>query len=249
MSTRLKPLILLSVVALSACSSVVNVKEVTADPEIYQSTHFNTAALPEGVRKALPTSTAASNFSKVVFKKEVVFTGLDDKDDKADVTSTYTNLGNGVVSIKSDMSRNGIAFMLSYSNNYRGVLALRSQSVPLRGQATSAITEIKSISQISPLPFAAGKEFVAKYESGPTMQIVNFEGSEKKCTSGAQFAASQVVASIPGKAFELRCEFIFHNTVQSRSKYVYFEQFGFAVETEHVSAGSKTMTRITDFKG
>jgi hypothetical protein len=244
-----RPAIFLSVIALSACSSVVRVADVTANPEAYQSGTFNREALPDGVRKALPESAAAGNFTRLVFKKGIILTGSDDKVDKAEATSTYTDLGNGVVSVRSEMSRNGISFLITYMNNYHGMLVLRSQTVPLRSTSTTAITEVKSISHITPLPFAPGKDFNVKFESGPTMQVMNFSPSEKKCTAGPEFAASQVHAAIPGKAFEMRCEFIYQNVVQTRTKSVYFEQYGFAIETENVGSSSKSVTRITEFKG
>lgn len=248
MNRLLFPVFLASSVALGGCaSSVVAVKDVTADPEAYQASKFTAAALPENIRKALPI-VAANEFGKMEIKKEIVMTGSDDKIEKVESTTVYSSLGNGLVGVRTELSRNGIPFALSYANSYHGLFSLRFQSIPLRGQVTAPIIEVKSITSISPKPIAPSGDFAVKYEASTTMAMMNFTAWDIKCTTGAEFPASQFNAKFVGKAFEVNCVDTFQNTVNSRSKYVYLQHYGLAIQTEIVRPQSKSSYKILDVK-
>lgn len=237
--------------ALTGCAgptSVVPVKNVMADPDAYQESKFSSAVLPERVRSALPLMTH-SGWTKLDIKREVTITDnkVDPKVEKVETNTTYATLTNGLMSLRHEVSSNGIPFRINYSMSQDGLLTLRHQTIPLRGQASSPIYEIKSITSISPF-IAPDSQWAVKYESSTATAIQNFIMLEMKCDTGPRFPAGQLLSRLPGTAFELKCAESYQNSVRSRMKFVYLEQYGIAVMTENANLESTTVYKIVDVK-
>ena len=237
-----------AVVALAGCSSVIAVKDVTADQEGYLQQKFAPAAVDAAVLAKLP-KTAAGSFGRVVMTRQVTIEGADGKKETNTAVTTYLNGGNGIVYYKTEHAANGIPFGLGYTTSYAGLLALRTQLVPLRLQNTTAIYEIKELGSITPVPAETGKTFAIRYKTGTTMQITNYNDAERACTAARRFPAAELNGRLAGNALEFNCEERTNNTVQNRSTWAMLEQYGFAVQTSGTSSTSKTTYLITGVSG
>ena len=233
---------------LAGCSSVVAVKDVTADQEGYLQQKFAPAAVDATVLAKLPKA-AAGSFRRVVMTRQVTIEGPDGKKETNSAVTTYLNGGSGIVFYKTEHAANGIPFGLGYTTSYAGLLPLRTQLVPLRSQNTTAIYEIKEIGSITPVPAGIGKTFAARYKTGTTMQITNYRDAERACTAARRFAAAELNGKLAGDAIEFQCEERANNTVQNRSTWAMLEQYGFAVQTSGTSSTSKSTYLITGVSG
>lgn len=234
--------------ALAGCSSVVAVKDVTADQEGYLQQKFAPAAVDAAVLAKLPTA-AAGSFTRMTMTRQVTSEGTDGKKETGTAVTTYRNGGNGIVYYKTEHAANGIPFGLGYTASYAGLLALRTQLVPLRLRNTTAIYEIKEIGSITPLPAEVGKTFAVRFKTGTTMQVTNYQDTERACTAARRFPAAELNGKLAGNALEFNCEERTNNTVQNRSTWALLEQYGFAVQTSGTSSTSKSTYLITGVSG
>jgi hypothetical protein len=247
MSSLFRSFLLGSLLPLSACTSVVAVKDVTADQDGYQQQKFSAANVDANLVGKLST-TGTRTFNKLTITRSVTVEGSDGKKETNVQTTNYVNAGNGLVSYKTEHAHNGIPYGLTYGVTYRGLLPLRMQIVPLRQQNTSFIYEVKELTAISAVPNDAGQTVNMKYKSGTTAQLGNYLETEKTCTSTRRFDASELHSKLSGIAIALSCEERSNNTVRSRSKWVLLDQLGFAIQTEDVSSNSTSSYQITDIK-
>ena len=245
---KLHHLLLAGLATLGACSSVVQVKDVTADQDGYLRQKFATSEVSPAVVAKLP-KTGGGSFSHIVLTRQVNTESSDGKKETGTAVTTYTDGGNGIVYYRIEHAMNGIPYGQTYASAYKGVLVLRSQLVPLRQQSTTALYEIKEIVAITPFPTDIGKTFSVKYKTGSTMQIANYSDAERACTTVRRFPAAELHAKLGGTATELDCEERTNNSVRSRGKWAMLEQYGFAVQVESTSATSKATYRITDVSG
>lgn len=233
---------------LAGCSSVVAVKDVTADQDNYLRRNFAPSETDPTLLAKLPKSGTVA-FSRIVLTRQVTTTSPDGKKEVNVATSTYFDGGNGVVYYKTELAANGIPYGLAFATSYKGWLSLRTQLVPLRSQTTTPIYEIKEINDITPVPTDIGKTFTAKFKNGTTMQIVNYFDFERSCTATRRLPASELNGKLEGTVLEFDCEERSGNLVRNRGKWAMLEKYGFAVQTESTSSSSTSTYQITDVSG
>jgi hypothetical protein len=233
--------------ALSACTSVVPVKDVTSDTEGYLKRNFMPEMINPAVRAKLPGAKAAG-FGRMTVIADGVSEGSDGKKETIHRITSYEDVGNGLFAYKHESQNNAIAYALNYGISYRGLLALRWQSVPLRQTNTGLIYEVKQLDQMTEAPSQAGKTFSATYKTGNSVQLAGYFDLQKACTAGRSYRAAEVNAKFAGQALELTCELRANNAVQDRSKWVLLESYGLAIELEGASASTKYTWTVVDVK-
>lgn len=239
----------MALAALTACTSVVPVKDVTADKVGYLNKKFPTNLIRPAVAGSTPATSPDLGFRQLVIKFDSTGENSDGKKDSWQREITYINQGNGLVQEISESANNGISFELDYSLTYRGFMGLRWQSVPLRGNLSSLLFEIKEASRFDPLPTAPGQAFVVDYATGTEQQIMNYYPNKRSCKSTGYRPAGEIHAKLSGQALIFECENISNNTVQSRNTWAVLPGYGVAIVLETTNSTRKTSHRVIDIQG
>lgn len=239
----------IGLVLLSACSSIAQVQDVTADKAGYLSKNFSAQSLSPNVAKKIPREISVARFKTLTIIREGGAEQSGGKKETWKSVVTLVNVGNGLVQRMEEISNNDIPYGLFYSLTYKGVIDLKWQNVPLRGRVTSPIYEIKDTTRFDAIPLAMGKKSVIDYTSGMHGQIANFLSSQKTCKTLRTIAAKELNGKLTGQATEIECQLDTNKVVQSRGTWFLLQDYGAAISTEFASSSIKTTFRIVDVNG
>lgn len=239
-------LVLICAISISACTSISTVKEVTSDPAAYLSKKFTTGSISPNVAKKIPVGTTRSGPGRFVLIAQANYESSDGKKESWKNTITLVDLGQGVFQRTSELSNNDIPYKVNYSLSYKGIMDIRWQSVPLRGSVTEPLYEVKDVVRFDPLPISENQDFVFDYLSGNEVQVANFLSAKKSCKTTRLLAANELNKKLVGGGLEIECQQFANNVVQSRSKWVYLQYYGFAVQTEQTGSAYKTLVKFID---
>lgn len=234
---------------LTACSSVVPIKDVTADQAGYLSKNFSPQQLSPSIAKKLPSDGKSVGFGKLIITSEVTSEQSDGKKESWKAVATLVDAGNGLVQRMVEVSSNDIPYALLYSLTYKGIVDLKWQQVPLRGSVTSMLYEIKDATRFDVIPSTIDKEFVVDYTSGISQQIANFSSHQKACKTSRIMPASELHKKLLGQAIEIECQMRSNGAVQNRTKLVLLQEYGVAFAVEDISSSKKTTSRVLEVNG
>ncbi|WP_147293180.1 hypothetical protein [Dyella monticola] len=234
---------------LSGCINNVQVKDVQQDKAGFLASHFSPSSLSTGVYKTITDADSG----QMKFKRIVYQLNWDndvenkDKTYKTSETYTLTNVGNGLVEVMSENSRNGVPFSQDYQLSYRNLITIKGQSMNLGANIAPMEMEMKSFEHFDPISsFRSGLEY--KYKYGTSAQIMNYRDGHTSCERGDAQPASELNATLSGEAWTISCHFFNQNDVlQSTVKFAYLENYGITV-AEHVqSSASVNESKIASF--
>lgn len=234
---------------LSACVSVSQIGDVTADREGYLSKNFSPQLLSPAISKKLPSDQKTTKSEKLVITSEVTSEKVDGKKETWKLVETFVEAGNGLVQRMAEVSNNDIPYTLIYSLTYKGMFPIKWQRARLGATNTDMLYEVKGITRFDDIPSTVGKEFVVDYTSGPEPQIANFPNHQQACKSTRTMSASDINKNLAGQAIEFECLTSMSNAVKRRTKWAFFQAYGVAIETEEVTSANKITTRVIDVKG
>jgi hypothetical protein len=232
--------------AISACTSIVPVKDVAADPMGYLASKFSGQSISQSLAKKLPAENAPMAFKRLNMTLESTVEHSDGKTVTSQKKSTYINLGNGLVQILHEYSNNNIPYTQYYELSYKGIMDVRSQSVLLSRANTNFLIEMKDASRFDKFTDKPDREYVYDYLYGTDMQLANFSSAKRTCKVAKTFAASTLNAKLTGEASDLNCETYSNNVVQSRVKLVYLKDLDMAILMEVANSADKFTNKITD---
>ncbi len=228
---------------LSACSSTAPVKEITSDKLGYLSRNFSAQSLSPVLAKKVPSDDRSAKFKQLTIKTEESVEELDGKKESWKTVSTYLNSENGLVQRVQDLMNNDIPFALKYSLTYKGFFDFRTQYVSLGRSNAEPIIEIKDVMRLDTIPSVADKEFEINYTYGVDTQAT------MKCRTTGTRTGSEIHKKIPGQITDIECENIKNNVLLSRTKWIMFQEYGFAIILEATGSSRKVYSRVVDFKG
>lgn len=231
-------------VALAACTSVVPIKEVTADRDAYMRNRFGANLLDPNVVRKLPRSDAGAGPATLALTYRAQSAYADGRSASWVSKVTYTQLGNGLLQSFTDQSNNDISFSLNYNLSFQGLLDLRWQAVPLGGASSGPLFVVKEITRADALPRAVGDEFVIEFSTAAEGQIANYLPVRKSCKALLEVAASTLHPRLTGRALDLECTLSANNAVRSRSHWLLLKDYGFAFETEFTSSERRMRRRV-----
>lgn len=234
---------------LSGCIDKVQVKDVQQDKAGFLTSHFSPSTLSTGLYKTITDADSG----KMSFKRVVYQLDWDndvenkDKTYKTSEAFTLTNVGNGLVEVMMENSRNGVPVSQAYQLSYRNLLTIKGQSMNLGANIAPMEMEMKSFQHFDPISsFRSGLEY--KYEYGTSAQIMNFRDGRTSCTRGDAQPASELNATLSGEAWTISCQFFNQNGVlQSKVKFAYLENYGITIATRVESSASINEAKIASF--
>jgi hypothetical protein len=233
---------------LSACATSMNVSDINADRRGYLLSAYAPENIGSGVVAEIKKNDVESNNFR-----EMEIRVRTDYDDGAKIThplisTTYINAGHGMVQQLSELSKNGIPYRLWYSLTYRGVMPLKTQSVPLKARQTLQPAVTKKIVRL-PKDLAAAREdaeYKFEYAVGREIQIADFWNFGITCQSTRRYAASSLHRNLTGNALDLMCEHSKDGVLDRKIKYVFLQQYGFAVLLDDTGVAYKLNGTIAD---
>lgn len=235
-----------SLLILSACTSVVPVKDVALDKTGYLK-KFSTDTLRGEIVKKVPVGGASAiGFREVRFTGDVSRETTDGKKQASKVVLTLIKKENGLFQEMAEHSSNDIPYSLHYSIGYRGIMPLKWQHVNFGYVNTSMIYEVKNISDLPELPIEPGRVIEIGYVTGSEVQLVNLYTYNKTCKVGKAYPASQIHAKLEGQAIDIDCESFLNSSVSSRQKHAFLQSYGFAIKTEFKDSVNVERITITD---
>ncbi|WP_169151528.1 hypothetical protein [Azoarcus sp. TTM-91] len=229
--------------------SVSTVKEVMSDQPAYLSKHFTIATLSPNLLKKLPADSIQPAQKPLVLLAEVDYEGVDGKKETWQNKVTFTDLGQGIFQYVAEASSNDIPFKVNYGLNYRGLIDLRWQNVPLVRGMTDPLVEVKDIKRFDALPSAENQEFTVEFLSGNEIRLANFIEARRSCKATRLLAAADIHKKLEGKALEMECQMFVENLLDSRGKWVFLQNYGIAIQTEEVATRRKAVFRVVDVGG
>ena len=236
-----------STALLAGCASTPATKDVLAAPEAHLA-KFAPAALKPEIQAKLPKG-ADAQFRKIEVDVQVAETNNDERPARDAVTATYrfVNAGGGLVQSYDEFRNNGVPFRLNYRLSYRGLLALKAQTV-FHGRPNADMAfEVKVIKRMDPVtPLNPGATF--QFESTDNHEVGTMPAVEIKrvCTVGAAAPASQLHPALQGQSHEIACDN--HGTngsVVSKSTFAYLTQYGFAIPVTFANSSSRSSLKVT----
>lgn len=239
----------LSMLLLSACSSVASVKEVTSDQAGYMTKKFSPKSLSANIEKKIPPTVDSTNFGQLKITVEASNEQSDGKKQSYKNVMTLTDMGNGQVERLIEQISNDISYNLVYALTYKGIVGLRWQAVPLLGTRTTPLYEIRDVTRFDAIPSKANNEFVVEYTMGREDQMAGGIATQLACKSTRIFDAKELNEKLPGLATEFNCQQLYNKAVQNHSKWVMLQKYGFAIMTEEITSTQKTCFRVIDFNG
>jgi hypothetical protein len=239
--------IALLALTLAACAPAT-VKDIAADKPGYLSRNFSPSQLPPDVLKQVTARQASVSFNRIKMKFRA---DLENVDGLRKVTQTsdvtYQNVGNGLVQVFKEYASNDIPYSNAYELSYLGFLQLRSQTVNNNQYVGNYIVEVKHFNLMlkNLPPVREDKEYVLEWSSGNTIQIANYIDRKAACTSSKTYAASDLFATLPGKAIDVQCEFTTNGSVYLKQTLTYLQQYGLFVLKSFTNTTAKAAYTIT----
>jgi len=233
---------------LSACTSVTPVKDVTSDQAGYMTKKFSPKSLSTDVEKKIPPSAKTTNSGQVKITVEANTEQNDGKKQSYKNILTLTDVGNGQFQRLMEQTSNDIPYSLIYALTYKGMVGLRWQVVLLRNNMTTPLYEIRDVTRFDAIPSAANNEFVVEYSIGTENQMANSLLGQLSCKAARIFDAKELNEKLTGLATEFDCQQLYNKAIQSHSKWVMLQKYGFAILTEEVTSTQKTHYRVVDLR-
>jgi hypothetical protein len=146
------------------------------------------------------------------------------------------------------VSNNGVPFRINYRVTYRGVTALKWQTVFLNLANAEAASEVKNIKTFEPLPSVGGTTEYA-FNFGTTAQVANYTDRREKCTAGASKPAKDLHTSLDGNSTELTCEYYGSNgQMLGKSAFAILSKYGVAIQTGYTDSTLKSTYRFKSIR-
>jgi hypothetical protein len=242
---------LASIALLSGCAQFVPVKDIARDKPGYLATHFSIESLPSGVRDKLPapgehtlpfkiltmSGTLSGHVGAVAMKSDFKATLINAKD---------TGLVQQVLETSSNDVPSGATFSLSYLNVY----SLKQETASY-SQTMAFIPFVVHDSDNNQFAFDAPKEdttYTTTFKVGTTVQITNFRTTVSRCHTGHYYPASQVNATLTGKAIDFDCEDTKDGIIQNKTRRTYLTEYGIGVSRSLATSTAKFDWTYSDFE-
>lgn len=227
------------VLVLGACSATP-VKEISQNQSGYLAQNFVPKVLPESVLKTVEVSPTGSRFSRATISLQ----GRGEEGGKASrttVVAKFNALANGLVQEMWEHSANEVPYGLTYALTYVGVFALKMQTVYFARSVSEPVTEVSKVSRFDS---ALGKprensEYVIEYEDGGPNQLAK-QSRRLSCKSAKFYSATEVHPNLAGRAIDLSCEMSRDTVLRLKRRYVFLENYGFAILMSHQMSNQRT---------
>lgn len=215
----------------------VQVKDVLADQSGFLQSHFSADKIPPAVRSAIA---AADNGPLGFQRMELKFAWTWNDGSKAapehsDQQTTIINAGGSLVQELTQNSRNGIPVNQRDHLGYRGLFSLLTQDFAMNaknGSWTFAVADLRHFDALTP----AASKLTYEYDLGIVGGSVKPSPHRVSCDVGAPYPATRVFATFQGSARDLDCEsYNSYGALSGKSKYVYLQQYGVALELHYAS--------------
>jgi hypothetical protein len=223
---------LASVGLLSGCVQFVSVKDIASDKPAYLATHFGINALPNSVRDKFPAPGNHALPFKILTLSGTVSGHVGTVGTKSDFKTTLINAQDtGLVQQIMELSANDVPASATFSISYLNLIDLKSETASYSKTIAMLPVVVHDVGN-NQFVFDAPKEdttYTTTFESGTTVQLVNFRSSVTSCHTGRFYSASQVNAALSGKAIDFECEDTKDGIVQDKSRRTYLTEYGIAV--------------------
>lgn len=234
---------------LSPQGQTTSVAVALHDKDAYLQQQYSLDALSKKVFDVLAQSgTKAVSFKRISIGSKIV----SDKTGVAvpvsyDVDSLYQNAGNGFVSQINVWKLNGFEQSYFFALNYKGLIDLRAQNIPVNATTMPPIGDMLYISHFDGA--VDGQHF--SYVTGSAFNTPGSPTVESRynCSAGSSYPASQINPSILGSAHDVECQSLNANgIVAGINRYGYLEKYGFAILMYSKSPSLETSKTVTSFK-
>jgi hypothetical protein len=245
----------LSGALLSGCASTSNkpasppsVSAVFQDKAAYLHQAFTPDTLSGSVRATLAVDNAAPAFHRITVNARIkTFKTGSATPQTYESHTVYEDLGKGLIRAWSTTDSNGFNastdFWLAY-HNYVGLLA---QRVAPTASSMPMMWGVEQLNRFQPALSAGTLSY--SFQSGYLGKPGVSQPSQLDCQLGKTYEGSVVNAAIPGHVREMECQFSNANgVVTEKRKYVYLQQYGFALVVHMKSATKEDNLDIVDFK-
>jgi len=235
---------------LSGCISIVPVKEMAENKDVYLTSNFSIDSLSKDVQNHLAKDGSPSRFKKIHLKINTSHMKADGKTESPKQNITLIDQGNGLIQEISESSNNDITYYLSYRSTYRNFWILKSHGTNLSRTNAPFPIEVKQIKNagiMSTIP-KQGDVFPFEFSTGIQPQLANFTELKFICTAGGNFPANQFHPALDGMATDLKCELFNNNVVDTKSEYVFLHQYRIALLKSVIDSSLTSTYKLTDFK-
>lgn len=235
--------------AISGCAGdSVPLVDAVKDKKSFLVENYSAKSINENVFKKLPLeSDGQKSEFKVYFSSHVEGANGLKLDRK--MSSTYTNLGNGLIQNIDEYSSNDIPNIYNFSISYRDLIEIKWQEAFPGEMYTRYPMEIKEITTWDKLDQDSTGSFKAAYKFGRVMQMGNYTDGEFSCLIEKQVDAQTIHAKLTGKARMLNCTSAENGLVSFKQKRVYVDNLKVALPLETISANSKENFTVLDITG
>lgn len=219
------------------------------DRDAYLQQQYSPDTLPKKVFDAIAQRSAKSvGFKRISIESKVVV----DKMGAAvpvssDAENIYEDAGNGFVRQVAVTKLNGFEQSYFFALDYKGVMALRAQGIPVNATTMPPIASMISINRLD--GSAEGSHF--SYAATETSGVPGSASIEIRydCSAGKSYPASQINSMIQGSAHDVECHSLNVNgIVTGIMRYGYLEKYGLAVLIHSKSPSLETSKTVTSFK-
>ena len=228
---------------------MVETKRVVADSNSYLAESFTPAQLSPAVQTAVTKGVSLSPRFKTMRINFAVDMEDDGRKLEAAETRNLNNLGNGYVQVRSEFSRNAIAYRVNLELGFLGLQALKRQTVYLtrtHGEFAFEAKEIKRFDREIANP-VKGRTYLFEIASGTGVQLANLIQEVKSCTVGEAYQASTLHPNFSGQAVSLECTLKGpSDVVYLRERYAYLLDYEVALLQESSGSRSKSVYKVVD---
>jgi hypothetical protein len=168
--------------------------------------------------------------------------------DEATSVVDLTNLGNGYVQMRAELSKNAVPYRINLALSFGGIYKIKTQTVFLGRSNALPPMETKELKRFdrglaSP---EKGKTYVVESSTGASGQLANFTPENMSCVAGDARPASGLHGSLTGNAVALDCSLVGpNNVVVTRMRYMWLADYGVALQHEVANSRSKSAYTVT----
>ncbi len=251
----------LAALGLSACASssptaavppvehpaFVRVSLITRDVPAYLAAHFSPAQLPPGVRAEIARAGPVELpfHTLVVTRQFVRHLTLRNETVRVRVTDTLTNVGEGYVQGREQLSFNTIPVALNLNLSYLGLMSLEHQNIDYRSSLARPPMRLQQLLALTP--------GVAHPQPGETYGLTlrwRRGRITDTCKAAPRFyPARRLLAQLPGRALNLKCAISRNGVVRSRNRTTYLSAYGIFLIMQRRTAAFTARAKILSIRG
>ncbi|RUL71440.1 hypothetical protein [Dyella choica] len=224
------------------------VSKVLQDRAAYLHQAFTIDALPRSVRNTLATDVSAPAFQRITVDTRIrtFKTGVAAPQNFASHT-VYEDLGKGLIRAWSTTDSNGFNASSDFWLAYHNYVGLLSQRVAPTASAMPAMWGIEQFDRFQ--SGLSAENMIYSLQSGYLGRSSVPQPSQLACQLGRTYAGTTVNTAIAGSVRDMDCQVSNANgVVVEKRRYVYLEQYRFALVVHMQNASKEDNLEIVDFK-